>query len=419
VAICENVTSSADANCEADASIDGGSYDPDGDAITVEQTPPGPYPLGTTTVTLTVTDAGGLTDQCTADVTVVDITPPEITVELNRDCLWPPNHKLADIFATVTVTDACCPIPTFVLTSVTSNEPDNGPADGNTVDDIQDNDILTPDTHIRLRSERSGQGNGRIYTIVYTAEDCSGNTMDASVQVRVPHDRSGGACASMGFVPGGAALDLAQSEFALIIRSSDEFDATALDVAKTYVGNVRGVATPERSMEIDNNADGLTDLAVFYSTKALNVLKEDGPIGLHYRSRSGVDYLVPDIFCLGEPVPLVPVIEIPRGRAGTGEGDDGAGVPSVTALRSAYPNPFNPSTTIPFSLVSQERVLLQIYDAQGKLVRTLRNDVVPAGQHEAVWDGRDNSGSQMATGVYFVRLIAGSYEMTRKVVMLK
>ena len=172
-------------------------------------------------------------------------------------------------------------------------------------------------------------------------------------------------------------------------------------------------------MEIDNNVDGLTDLVVFYSARALSVLRDEGPIGLHYRGRDGVDYLVPNIFNLGEPVPVVPVIEIPRGRSGTGEGDDGAGAPSVTALRSAYPNPFNPSTTIPFSLVSQERVSLQIYDARGKLVRTLKNDVVPAGQHEAVWDGRDNSGNQMATGVYFVRFIAGSYEMTRKVVMLK
>ncbi|MEJ2722920.1 MAG: FlgD immunoglobulin-like domain containing protein, partial [bacterium] len=235
----------------------------------------------------------------------------------------------------------------------------------------------------------------------------------------VPHDQPGSACASLGFVPSGVALDPVLNEFALIIRSSDELDATALDVKKTYVGNVKGVAIPNRSMEIDNNADGLTDLAVFYSAKALSVLQDQGPIGLHYRSTEKVDYLVPDIFCLGEPVPLVPVIELPRRQSGAGEGDDGAGAPSVTALRSAYPNPFNPSTTIPFSLVGQEPVSLQIYDAQGKLVRTLRNDVMPAGQQEAVWDGRDNSGNQMATGVYFVRFVAGSYEMTRKVVMLK
>jgi hypothetical protein len=211
-------------------------------------------------------------------------------------------------------------------------------------------------------------------------------------------------------------LDPALREFALVIRSRPGFDATDLDIKTTYVGNVKGVATPTRSMEIDNNADGRIDLAVFYSARALNVLKDEGAIGLHYRSRKKVDYLVPDIFALGEPVPLVPVIEIPRGRNTAGEGE---GAPSVTALRSAYPNPFNPSTTIPFSVVSQDHVSLRIYDAQGKLVRELENDVVPAGQHEVVWDGKDNAGNQMATGVYFVRFVAGSYEMTRKVVMLK
>jgi hypothetical protein len=80
VAQGKNVTVSADANCSADASIDNGSYSPNpGDTITLVQSPSGPYPLGDTSVTLTVTDNHGLSNSCVATVTVADTTPPVIT----------------------------------------------------------------------------------------------------------------------------------------------------------------------------------------------------------------------------------------------------------------------------------------------------------------------------------------------------
>ena len=80
VAQCHDVTVSVGADCVADASIDNGSYDPDaGDTITLAQSPAGPYGLGVTTVTLTVTDNHGASNSCAATVTVVDTTPPSIT----------------------------------------------------------------------------------------------------------------------------------------------------------------------------------------------------------------------------------------------------------------------------------------------------------------------------------------------------
>jgi hypothetical protein len=120
----------------------------------------------------------------------VDVTPPDISVTVNPDTLWPPNHKMVDIVATVTVSDVCDAAPTVVLTSVTSDEPDDaeGNGDGKTVDDIQGADIGTEDYEFQLRAERAGEGDGRVYIITYTATDASGNSASASATVVVPHD---------------------------------------------------------------------------------------------------------------------------------------------------------------------------------------------------------------------------------------
>ena len=122
-------------------------------------------------------------------VEVADTTPPMISVSLDPDTLWPPDHKLVEITATVVATDNC-PGVTFVLDSVTSDEPDNDIADGNTIDDIQGEAIGTPDLAFLLRAERAGTMDGRTYTATYEAEDGSGNTASDSDTVEVPHDQS-------------------------------------------------------------------------------------------------------------------------------------------------------------------------------------------------------------------------------------
>ena len=123
-----------------------------------------------------------------------DTTPPEISVSVNPEVVWPPNHKMVEITATVEVSDDCDPDPSIVLTSITSNEPDDAPGggDGHTTNDIQGADLNTDDREFLLRAERSGQGDGRIYTITYTATDASGNSNSASATVMVPHDKGKG-----------------------------------------------------------------------------------------------------------------------------------------------------------------------------------------------------------------------------------
>lgn len=94
--------------------------------------------------------------------------------------------------------------------------------------------------------------------------------------------------------------------------------------------------------------------------------------------------------------------------------------PTPTArLYAAYPNPFNPQTTIRFDLALPSRVVLAVYSVEGGHVRTLVDEDRPAGPHAALWDGRDGDGQSVASGVYFYRLWAGGFVDTKKMVLLK
>ncbi|MCK4546159.1 MAG: right-handed parallel beta-helix repeat-containing protein [Candidatus Eisenbacteria sp.] len=93
--------------------------------------------------------------------------------------------------------------------------------------------------------------------------------------------------------------------------------------------------------------------------------------------------------------------------------------PAETRLVGAWPNPFNPSTTIRYDIRHPEHVTIQVYNAQGRLVRTLLDDTLQPGRHSTVWNGRDGQGVEVSSGTYFVRMHTSRYESTRKVVMLK
>src|SRR4029450_8471235 len=138
--------------------------------------------------TLTVTDPMDLSDTEDTSVKIRETSRPTITVHLTPAQLWPPNHKMVNITATVVAEDLCDPHPSIVLTSIVSDEPDNGQGDGNPVDDIQQAAIGTPDFTFKLRAERAGSGEGRVYTVTYTATDACGLSAAAAAQVVVPHN---------------------------------------------------------------------------------------------------------------------------------------------------------------------------------------------------------------------------------------
>jgi hypothetical protein len=178
-ALCKNVTVSASATgCTAPASINNGSVDPDGDPITLAQSPAGPYSLGSTGVTLTVSDDRGLSSSCMGTVSVVDTTPPAISsVSASPNSLWPPNHKMVAVTVSPVVADACGGTSCRIV-SIGVNQP--APAS-----DWQ----ITGPLGANLRAERSGSGGDRVYTLTVQCTDGSGNNAQNTVAVTVPHDQ--------------------------------------------------------------------------------------------------------------------------------------------------------------------------------------------------------------------------------------
>jgi hypothetical protein len=119
--------------------------------------------------------------KCSTTVTVHDTIPPEIaSIAASPHVLWPPNHVMVPINVMAEAVDTCGPSPLIRIVDVGSNEPQNHFA--------PDFEIIGP-LSVNLRAQRSGKGNGRVYTIVVQAEDENGNSSFASVNVTVPHSK--------------------------------------------------------------------------------------------------------------------------------------------------------------------------------------------------------------------------------------
>ncbi len=283
-------------NCEVAST----EYSVDGTAISF----PYSFPLGTTTVDVMVKDIHDNTNTCSFDVVVTDNEAPVLTAISTPITLWPPNHKYETIDMSqlfVSVDDNCgvLTIDDVYITSVSSDEVENGSGDGNTVDDIViDSDCSSVD----LRKERSGNENGRVYTIYMAVDDGNGNTGTSSCQVHVPHDKNG----------------------------------TAIDDGMAY------------------------EVECFKSA---------------FASFTGDDIQLMN-----------------------------------------YPNPFNGSTTVSFTLTETENTTLKVYDTFGKEVATLFDGMAESGQEYKF----EFSSGNLAKGIYVYRLQSGTdVSVVKKMILMK
>jgi len=91
----------------------------------------------------------------------------------------------------------------------------------------------------------------------------------------------------------------------------------------------------------------------------------------------------------------------------------------ITLSVTNYPNPFNPETTIEFNNPVQGQVSVNIYNLKGQLVKSLLQDNLSQGVHKVIWQGKDSNDQQVASGVYFYRMTANGYNMTKKMLLMK
>lgn len=142
------------------------------------------------------------------------------------------------------------------------------------------------------------------------------------------------------------------------------------------------------------------------------------PDGSHFTYRCwdpGTYYLIVDSYGLGcRGYQLTGFLG--AGVSAVGERSD---LPQDVCLRGAYPNPFNPRTTIKFELPEAGSVRLSVFDVAGRLVRTLVDESMPLGSHEAIWDGKDASGREVGSGSYLVRLEFGKDVKTTRMGLLR
>jgi len=135
--------------------------------------------------TLTLTDDAGQEESCSVIITVIDSDLPPVcdNASANLLTLWPPNHKMVELGVTGVV-DAEDPTTILIITSITQDEPTNGLGDG----DMSPDGAIDGET-ARVRAERSGLGDGRVYYLGFEACDSLGQCCTGEVSTGVPHNK--------------------------------------------------------------------------------------------------------------------------------------------------------------------------------------------------------------------------------------
>ena len=155
--------------------------------------------------------------------------------------------------------------------------------------------------------------------------------------------------------------------------------------------------------------EGLVDIASYY-----NADEFDGSITIGFRSVGTVEDLAVEL----------KGVEISSIDGQLSQVSDLASItlkalPSVYGLAQNYPNPFNPTTTIEYSIPQSGNVNLTIWNMAGQKVRTLVNESQAPSYYKIVWDGKNDMGQSVGTGMYFYKLVSGSYSKIQKMQLIK
>jgi hypothetical protein len=356
-------------------------------------------------------------------------------VTVDPEVLWPPNHKMVEVEYTVTVSDICDDDPQWVLVSLVSDEPDNGRGDGDTVNDIQDADFGTPDYLVSLRSERSGAEDGRVYTATFEVTDCNGNSTETTSNVYVPHSASDFVTVMIsGNLPGsgnGAAFmisgaTLFEDEVPAEVNGDFSQDINFVDPVSAFMTNTAGVVRPNAFFIKDVDFDEFNDVLVGFDVDELAELiaistPEDGDPVLVLEV--GVEhFIVLDLSRVQETdLDLRALIDELRDQGVVEEQlvQEDTTTYREAGLIGAAPNPFNPSTKISYYMPDTRHVELAIFDISGRRIARLVSQTVEAGEHSVMWYGKDSAGGQVASGVYFYRLTAGTLVETKRMILVK
>jgi hypothetical protein len=388
VAQCQDVTVLAESGCEMNASIDDGSYDPDGTEITLTQSPPGPYPVGETEVTLTVTNEAELTSECTAIVTVTENVAPEITCpedlvleveggEIGRD-----DPLLAGFVASAT--DNCDPAP-----AITDDAPET---------------FSTGTT-----------------TVTFTAVDESGNESSCTAQVTVSDAPVGMERVQFDLHPGSCVNPLQVRKQGVIpaaVLGTESFDVHDIDVTTLLLEGIAPVrhgyedvstASAGDSCECTpSGEDGYEDLTLKFSAPEIvpvlgDVMDgEDRALVLTGNLKDGTPF---------EAVDCMVIRANGNGRGRPESPDQYRGRPVSVEIGAARGNS---TQVVHYSLPDAMPVTLTVFDISGRLVERLVSSTMPAGSHTASWNAEDRP-----NGIYFYRLVAGTEVLTRKVALLR
>lgn len=188
-----------------------------------------------------------------------------------------------------------------------------------------------------------------------------------------------------------------------------------LDVDYSAEGEVCGMIIDDFSLDpIENvhitigSAEGYTDANGFYS-----ILVEDGVYSMLFEHD---DYNT----ATAQNIVIIPIETTTYNCSLTPLVSNNNELPLITELQGNYPNPFNPSTTISFSISENSiRTELIVYNIRGQKVKALINDNLSAGKHEIEWNGKDDFGKSVASGIYFYKMKAGKYKFTKKMILME